>query len=120
MAAQTVHFIVDLTIHEGNLAAFEQTAKAMISGTKKEQGALGYEWYMSGDRKSCRLLETYANADAALAHCTGPVVRDLVPKLLESASVAAFEVYGDPGPQVSDMLAGFGAAMFEFRNGLGR
>jgi quinol monooxygenase YgiN len=120
MAAQTVHFVVHLTIHEGKLAAFENTAKEMISITRKEPGALGYEWYLSGDRKSCRLLETYSNADAALAHCTGPVVRELVPKLLESASVARFEVYGDPGPQVSAMLGGFAAAMFEFRQGLGR
>jgi len=120
VAAQTVHFNVSLTIHEGKLAAFEETAKAMIAGTRKELGALGYEWYLSGDRKLCRLVETYANADAALAHCTGPVVLDLVPKLLELASVASFEVYGDPGPQASAMLAGFGAAFFEFRQGLAR
>ena len=120
MTAQSVHFKVDLTIHEGKLAAFEETAKAMIAGTRNEPGALGYEWYFSGDHKSCRLLETYANADAALAHCTGPVVRDLVPKLLELASVNGFEVYGDPGPQASAMLAGFGAAIFEFRHGLAR
>lgn len=120
MGAQRVHFVVDLNIHEGKLAAFEETAKAMISGTKKEPGALGYEWYLNPDRKSCRLLETYANADAALAHCTGSVVRELVPRLLESASVGGFEVYGDPGPQVSAMLAGFGAAMFAYRWGLDR
>jgi quinol monooxygenase YgiN len=120
VTTQAVHFNVSLNIHEGKLAAFEQTAKAMIAGTQKEPGALGYEWYLSGDHKSCRLLETYANADAALAHCTGPVVRDLVPKLLESASVAGFEVYGDPGTQASAMLAGFGAAMFSFRQGLAR
>jgi len=120
MAAQTVHFHVSLTIHEGKLAAFEETAKAMIAGTQKEPGALGYEWYFSKDRKSCRLLETYADADAALAHCTGPVVRDLVPKLMELASVASFEVYGDPGPQATAMLAGFGAAIFQFRHGLAR
>jgi quinol monooxygenase YgiN len=119
MGAQTVHFVVHLNIQDGKLAAFEETAKAMLAGTRKEPGSLGYERYMSGDRKSCRLLETYANADAALAHCTGPVVRELVPKLLESASVATFEVYGDPGPQAAAMLSGFGAAMFAFRHGLG-
>ncbi len=118
MPAQAVHFKVDLNIHEGELAVFENTAKAMIAATQKEPGALGYEWYLSGDRKSCRLLETYKNAEAALAHCTGPVVRDLVPKLLESASVSGFEVYGDPGVQASAMLAGFGAAIFKFWRGL--
>jgi quinol monooxygenase YgiN len=120
VTAQTVYFSVSLTIHEGKFETFEETAKAMIAGTRKEPGALGYEWYLSGDRKSCRVLETYANADAALAHCTGPVVANFIPKLLELASVASFEVYGDPGAQVSAMLAGFGAAFFEYRQGLGR
>ena len=92
----------------------------MVAGSRKEPGALGYEWYLSSDRKSCRLLETYANAASALAHCTGPVVGNLVPKLLESASVSSFEVYGDPGSQATAMLAGFGAAFFEFKQGLGR
>ena len=120
MAAQTVYFKVDFTIHEGKLAVFEETAKAMIAGTRKEPGALGYEWYLAGDGKSCRLIETYADAEAALAHCTGPVVRELVPKILESASVSSFEVYGDPGPQANAILAGFGAAIFEYRQGLTR
>jgi quinol monooxygenase YgiN len=120
VAAQTIHFNVSLNIQEGKLAAFEETAIAMIAGTRKETGTLGYEWYLSSDRRSCRLLETYANADAALTHCTGPVVRELVPRLLESASVTTFEVYGDPGPQVTAMLAGFGAGFFGFHRGLGR
>jgi quinol monooxygenase YgiN len=120
MASETVHFVVSLAIHEGKLAAFEETAKAMIAGSQKEPGTVGYEWYLSSDRKSCRLLETYANAEAALAHCTGPVVTNLVPKLLESASVSGFEVFGDAGPQVTAMLAGFGAAFFAFSHGLAR
>jgi quinol monooxygenase YgiN len=120
MGVETVHFVVHLSIHDGKLAVFEETAKAMTARTQKEPGSLGYEWYISPDGKSCRLLETYANADATLAHCTGPVVRDLVPKLLESASLTGFEVYGDPGPEAGAMLAGFGAAMFGFRQGLGR
>jgi quinol monooxygenase YgiN len=118
MGAKTVHFAIDLAIHEGKLAAFEETATAMVAGTQKERGAQGYEWYLSRDRKSCRLLETYANADAAWAHCKGPVVGNLVPKLLESAHITSFEVYGDPGSELSTMLAGFGAAFFEYKQGL--
>ena len=120
MAAETVHFVVSLNVHEGKLAAFEETAKAMTAGVQKEQGARGYEWYYSADRKSWRLVETYVNAEATLAHCTGPVVRELVPKLLELSSVTAFEVYGDPGAEVAAMLAGFGAAIFSHGQGLGR
>jgi hypothetical protein len=48
------------------------------------------------------------------------VVQLLVPKLLETARLATFEVYGDPGAKAKEMLAGFGAEVFEFRRGLDR
>jgi quinol monooxygenase YgiN len=120
MAGEKLYFKLDFNIHEGKLATFEQTAKTMIDGTKKKSGALGYEWFLSEDRKSCRLLETYANADAMLAHMNETVVRELLPKLLESATLAKFEVYGEPGAEARGMLARSGAVIYAFRRGLGR
>jgi quinol monooxygenase YgiN len=120
MNKQTVYLAVDLTINEGKLDAFEGIARAMVAGSQKEPGTLGYEWFLSADRKRYRLLETYTDADAVLAHFTGPVVQELVPKLLGTASVAGFEVYGEPGPKVREMLSGFGAEIFEFQRGLDR
>jgi quinol monooxygenase YgiN len=117
---QTVYFVVELEIHEGKLDAFESIAQAMIAGTQKESGALGYEWYFSADRKRCRLVETYKDADAALAHVTGSVVLQLVPKLIGVSSISRFEVYGDPGPKAAATLRVAGAEIFEFRHGLGR
>jgi hypothetical protein len=57
-------------------------------------------------------LETYANADAVVAHLTGPVVQEYVPKVLTVAALNSFDVYGDPGTKASAMLAGFGAVIF--------
>lgn len=120
MAAQTVYVLVELTIHEGMLDAFEGVAQQMIAGSQKEPGTLGYEWHLSEDRRRCRLLETYQDANALLAHFTGPVVQQLVPAVLQLSKVDRFEVYGDPGPQAASMLAGFGAAIFPRWHGLGR
>jgi quinol monooxygenase YgiN len=120
MAKQTVYLALDLIINEGKLDAFESIAQTMVEGSQKEPGTLGYEWFLSADHKKCRLLETYKNANAVLAHFNGPVVQELVPKLLGTASIAGFEVYGDPGPKVTEMVAGFGAGIFEFRHGLDR
>lgn len=120
MANPTVYFLVTFNIHEGKLAAFEETAKASTAGTRKEPGALGYEFYLSRDRKTYRLVETYRDAAAALAHMGSPVVKELVPKMLESASIASFEVYGDPGPEARARLEAFGATIYEFKQGLGR
>jgi len=120
LVKETVRLAVDFTINEGKLAAFESIAQEMVAGSQKEAGTLGYEWFLSADRKRCRLLETYVEANAVLAHFTGSVVQELVPKLLGTASVTGFEVCGDPGPKVREMLAPFGAEIFEFRLGLGR
>jgi len=120
MVKQTVLLAVDLTVKDGQEAAFERIAQEMAAGSKKEPGTLGYEWFMSIDHRRHRLIETYKDAAAVLAHFNGPVVRELVPKLLGTASVAGFEVYGDPGPKVREMVGGFGAEVFAFRYGLDR
>lgn len=120
MSKQTVQFNVDLTIKDGKFDAFQGIVQAMIAGTQKEPGALGYEWYLSGDRKRSRLVENYKDADAVVAHMTSPVVRELVPKLLEVSRLDRFEVYGDPGPKALGPLAGIGAEIFQFWQGLGR
>jgi len=120
MSNQRVQFSVRLTVNDGKLDAFEGIARTMIAGTLKEPGALRYEWYFSGDGKRCRLIEDYKDAEAVLAHIEGPVVRELVPKLLEVSTLNGFEVYGDPGPKAKEILAGIGAEIFQFWKGLGR
>lgn len=120
MSKGAVQFVVDLTVSEGKLDAFEGIAQAMIAGSQKEPGTLGYDWYLSGDRKRCRLVENYVDANAVLAHLTGPVVLELVPTLLEVSSLNGFAVYGDPGPKAAEMLAGFGAEIFKLWHALSR
>jgi quinol monooxygenase YgiN len=107
-----VYFIVDLAIHDGKLASFEATVQSMIAGTLKESGALGYDWFLNKERTQCRLIETYADADAAFAHCSGPVVQGLVAKMLENSTLTGFKVYGDPGAKATEILATVGAEIF--------
>ena len=108
----TVHFLLDVTIHEGKFDSFEGIVQEMIASTRQEPGALGYEWCLSADRTRCRIIETYADSDAVLAHLTGPAVQQGVPKMLETSSLNRFEVYGDTGLKAAAMLAGFGAEIF--------
>jgi quinol monooxygenase YgiN len=120
MSKGTVRFNVDLTINVGKLEAFQAIAQTMIDDTQKEPGALGYDWCLSSDRKRCRILEIYADQNAVLAHLTSPVVRELVPKLLQTATLNRFEVYGDPGPKSAEILAGVGAEIFSLWRGISR
>jgi quinol monooxygenase YgiN len=120
MTDNKVRFSVDLTIHDGRLAAFEGIAREMIAGSQKEAGNLGYSWYLSADRKRCRLLETYADPAAVLAHMTGMVVQQLVPRLLEHSKIDRFEVYGDPGAKAAAIVQGLGAEIYQFHSGFTR
>lgn len=112
MKDETVRFTVALAITEGKLEAFEAVVQAMVAGSQQEAGTLVYEFCLSSDRKRCRLIEKYVDAAAVLTHLTGPVVQDLVPKILAVATMSGFEVYGDPGPKAAEMLAGVGAEIF--------
>ena len=118
MNSDKVHFVVELTIHEGKFEDFAATAKIMTEGTAKEPGALAYEWYLSDDRRSCRLFETYASADAMREHMEGAVVTELVPKLLAFSAISGFEVYGMPDAQSAAALKSLGAEIFSHWQGL--
>lgn len=120
MPNRKVHFLVDLAIHEGKLADFESVVKTMVADTEKEPGALTYDWFLSKDRKQCRLIETYADANAAFAHSNGPVVQVLVPKMLENSTLTSFKVYGDPGAKAAEILATVGAEISALWHGLSR
>ena len=115
-----MRFTVELAINPNSFEKFDSIAQTMIAGTQGEPGALVYDWYLSSDRKRCRLVEAYADQAAVLAHLTGPVVQGLVPKLLETSSVTRFEVYGDPGAEAGEMLRGVGAEIFVRAWGMNR
>jgi quinol monooxygenase YgiN len=117
MDKDAVYFVVSLNIHEGQLAAFQEIADAMIASTRKEPGALAYEWHFSSDHKRCRLLETYVDQKAVSAHMGGTAVQQFGPKLLQISSASSFEIYGDPGASAG-MLTAMGAQIFERWKGI--
>jgi quinol monooxygenase YgiN len=112
---------VTLAIHEGKLDEFQAIAQEMVEVTRKEPGTRAYEWYLSGDGKRCQLIESYVDGDALVAHMAGAAgARVGVPKILQTAEVTGFQVCGDPGRKAKEALAGFGAEIFLYWNGLGR
>jgi quinol monooxygenase YgiN len=120
MLEKTVRLAVDVTIHEGQLEGFRKVAAEMVAASESEPGTLGYEFFFSSDDKRCRLLEAYADSAAILAHFKGLAVTQLVPKMMPLCHVDRFEIYGDPGPEVTAMAGGLGAKFFAYWKGLSR
>jgi quinol monooxygenase YgiN len=120
MLEKIVRLAVEATVNDEQLEPFKSIAKQMTEASQAEPGTLGYEWFFSSDDRHCRLLETYADASAVLAHFKGPVVTNLVPQLMPLCRMDRFEIYGDPGPEVSQMAAGFGAQFYSYAIGINR
>jgi quinol monooxygenase YgiN len=110
--AQTVRFTVELTIGEDAFGAFEEIVDAMIAGSSEEPGTVVYEFTLSDDRRRARIIEGFDGPDGVLAHMQGSVVADLVPRMLEVTTIEGFTVDGDPGPEATEILRGFGAEIF--------
>jgi quinol monooxygenase YgiN len=120
MIEQVVLIAVDVTVNEGQLEAFKSVAAQLTEYSKDEPGTLGYEWFAGANGKSFRLVETYANPAAVEAHFSGPAVQLGVPRLLAVCLVDRVEIYGDPGPTVSQTAKGMGAVIFPYWLGLDR
>jgi quinol monooxygenase YgiN len=120
MAKPGVYFVVDLAVADGKLEAFQTIAQSMVEGTQQEPGALAYEFYFDSSQEQCRLIEIYADSDAALTHCKGRVVQELVPKLLEVSSLTGFSVYGDLNAETAELLTQVGAQLYSSSCGFNR
>ena len=120
MSTEHIHLLVDINIHEGKFAEFEAIAKQMAAVSEQEPGTLGYHFVLSADRSHCRLIEGYADQAAITAHFEGPAVQQFVPQMLQVASPVRMEIYSDPGPKVTAMVAAFGAEIFTAWQGFDR
>lgn len=120
MTKPGVYFIVDLIITEGKVDEFQSIAEEMVAGTQEEAGALGYEFYLDAAARNCRLIEIYADSNAALVHCQGRVVQQLVPRLLTVSNLTGFSVYGDLNAETAEILTQSGAQLFKTSRGFNR
>ena len=97
--------VARVTIGEGKLEAFLAAAeKAFTTVSEKDTGTLQYDWYMSPDKTTCTVLETYESSEAVMSHM-GNVQESL--GALMGIGTLEIEVFGTP----SDELKAAAAAM---------
>jgi quinol monooxygenase YgiN len=120
MVEQVVRLTVNFVVSDEQLEEFKSIAQTMTAVSRAEAGTLGYEWFVSADGKRFRLVETYVDSSAIEAHFMGAAVQQWVPKLAAVCKVDGFEIYGDPGPKVSEMAGAFGANVFKYWLGIER
>src|SRR5262245_40821137 len=94
MPTSRIRLLVAVDIHDGKFAEFEGLVKQAVAVSEAEPGTLGYHFVLSDDRKHCRLIEGYTDADAVATHFKGPAVQQIVPQMLKVATPTLMEFYG--------------------------
>jgi quinol monooxygenase YgiN len=120
METERIRLLVDLEIHDGKFSDFEALAREMVAVSKQEAGTLNYKFYLSADRKQCRLVEGYTGQAAITEHFQGRTVQHFVPQLVQFCTPKRMEFYGDPGAEVTAMATAFGAQFFGAWEGFDR
>lgn len=117
--ADAISWSLHLSVREGCLDDFKSLVPEMVESTRGEEGALIYEWFLSPDEKTCHIYERYADSAAALTHL-GIFGARFAERFLACLEPTGFFVYGDPSPEVREVLDGFGAAYLGQFSGFGR
>ncbi len=107
--SDTVSWVLELNVKDGQLDAFKALAQEMSEATQADEpGATHNEWFANDDGKTVHIYERYADSAATMVHL-GTFGAKYTERLLACAEPARLMVYGDPSEEVRGALAGFGA-----------
>lgn len=115
---QTVHWLLEVQIREGQLENFKTVLTEMVASTKREQDTHIYEWYFSEDQTTCLISERYRDSAAALAHLDS--FGNFAESFLATATPVRFTVLGNPDTRLRESLAGFNPVYFGYETGFCR
>ena len=103
-------------IKEGKLEEFKKLIPQFIATVKeKDPGTIAYDWFLNEEKMECKVLETYEDSNAVLAHAAN--VGELLMKSMEFSALSA-EIFGNPSAELSKALEGFGPKVYPYHSGL--
>ena len=106
-----------IKIPEGRLEEFKQIAtKCTKLVREKDTETLKYDWFLNSDQTECEIREEYKSSEAVIKHVMN--LGETLQKLLNDFPPERFAVYGDPSPQLLEMLKGVDAKLLSFFLGL--
>lgn len=101
-----VYWILALKINDGKLDEFKALADEMCASTKKEPGALAYEWHLSDDGSTCHIFERYADPKAVMAHMA--TFAGFAEQFMSLVTPVSATIYGKVDDQVRQAAADMG------------
>lgn len=113
---EKIHVVVRFKIQEGKLEEFKNGSAECIEVTKKEPGALLYDWFIDEESMICTVIETYNDSEATLFHVGN--VNEPLSRLLEITEFSG-EVFGNASKELSDALSQMNIKPIPFLGGIG-
>jgi len=104
-----VYWVLQVKINDGHGDEFEPLMAEMVASTKKESGALEYEWHRQGDQ--VHIFERYASNKDAGIHLQN-FGANFAQRFFTIVSATGFDVYGPADGPVRQGLSDAGAQFF--------
>lgn len=104
--SSTVSWNLQLSLRDDRIDSARDLMEEMVESTRNEAGALGYEWFLTGN--SCHIQERYADSGAVVAHLSTFGER-FADRFLKQFEPTGLWVYGEPSDEARAILDGFGA-----------
>ena len=117
--SNTIFWNLQMSVRESHLDDARALMSEMVTGTKQEPGAQGYEWFLSEDGKTCHINERYADSGAVLVHL-GNFGSKFADRFLAYFEPTSLSVYGEPSAEARAALDGLGAAYLGWLGGFSR
>jgi quinol monooxygenase YgiN len=114
-----VSWSLQTSVREGALDEARALVSEMVEATRKEPGALTYEYFLSDDGRACHIYERYSDSDAVLAHF-GNFGANFADRFMTCFEPTSFSVYGPASDAVRDALKPFGAVHLKALDGFSR
>jgi len=104
--------IATLRLIENKLDQLQKTVIELQNHcSKTEEGMLQYDWYISKETGTIKVLETYNNSEAVLFHFDN--YKPFAPKLSEVREFVSLEIYGNASDKLIQRVKKINAEHFK-------
>ena len=113
-----VKLIAHFVINSGKTDEFKKLISNCIEVVKEREagnGTLSYDWYFNADQSEYKVLETYKDSNAVLAHAA-----NVGPYLAQFFEISTFsgEIFGQASEALKQALSPFDITYYEFDTGI--
>ena len=115
---KTVHWLLEVSINEGQLDTFKTLIQEMVAATQGEPDTLIYEWCFNEEQTSCQINERYRDSAATMRHLKS--FGGFAERFMTAVTPLNLVVLGNPDANVREGLAGLNPTCLAMHSGFFR